>query len=154
MDIRGFLGRYPPFDALSEDRLAEIAGSVEIEHFVGGTVILQQGGEPATALYVVRKGAVELLDDGQVLDLLLEGEVFGQFSLLAHDVPSLTVRAHEDTLCYLVPEAVADPLLGTEAGLSFVVGSMRRRIASATDAGAEAPDARLRPSARSCGARL
>jgi CBS domain-containing protein len=145
MDIRGFLRRYPPFDAVSEDRLAEIAGSVEIEHFVGGTVILQQGGEPATALYVVRKGAVELLDDGQVLDLLLEGEVFGQFSLLAHDVPSLTVRAHEDTLCYLVPEAAADPLLGTEAGISFVIGSMRRRIASATDAAAEAPDARLRP---------
>ena len=129
VDIAGFLRRYPPFDALSAERLAEVARSVEIEHFPGGAVILQQGGEPATALYVVRKGAVELLDDGQVLDLLLEGEVFGQFSLLAHEVPSLTVRAQEDTLCYLVPEPTADPVLETHAGLSFVIGSMRRRIA-------------------------
>ena len=94
---------------------------------------------------MVRKGAVELLDDGQVLDLLLEGEVFGQFSLLAHEVPSLTVRAQEDTLCYLVPEPAADPVLETHAGLSFVIGSMRRRIASATDAATDVPDARLTP---------
>ena len=145
MDIAGFMRRYPPFDELSAERLAEVARTVEIEHFPAGAVILQQGGEPASALYVVRKGAVELLDDGQVLDLLLEGEVFGQFSLLAHDVPSLTVRAHEDTLCYLVPEPAADPVLETHAGLSFVIGSMRRRIARATDATADVPDARLRP---------
>jgi CBS domain-containing protein len=145
VDIAGFLRRYPPFDALTPERLAEVARSVEIEHFPVGTVILQQGGEPATAMYVVRKGAVELVDEGQVLDLLLEGEVFGQFSLLAHDVPSLTVRAQEDTLCYLIPGATADAVLETRAGLTFVIGSMRRRIASATDASTEAPDPRLAP---------
>ena len=145
MDIAGFLRRYPPFDALTPERLAGVARSVEIEHFAAGAVILQQGGDPATAMYVVRKGAVELVDEGQVLDLLLEGEVFGQFSLLAHDVPSLTVRAQEDTLCYLVPGATADPVLETRAGLTFVIGSMRRRIASATDASVEAPDTRLAP---------
>ena len=130
MDIAGFLRRYPPFDELTPRRLAEVARSVEIEHFPAGAVILQQGGEPASALYVVRKGAVELLDDGQVLDLLLEGEVFGQFSLLAHDVPSLTVRAHEDTLCYLLCRSRPRTRCSRpDAGLSFVIGSMRRRIA-------------------------
>ncbi len=143
MDIAGFLRRYSPFDALTSERLDEVAGSVEIEHFPAGTVILQQGGDPAAALYVVRKGAVELLDDGHVLDLLVEGEVFGQFSLLAHEVPSLSVRAQEDTLCYLIPEDIADPVLESHAGLTFVVGSMRRRIASATDAAVDVPDARL-----------
>ena len=88
-----------------------------------------------------------------MLDLLLEGEVFGQFSLLAHDVPSLTVRAQEDTLCYLIPAATADPVLETRAGLTFVIGSMRRRIASATEAAAEAPDARLAPVERPRAAR-
>ena len=143
MDIAGFLRRYSPFDALTPERLDEVAGSVEIEHFPAGTVILQQGGDPAAALYVVRKGAVELLDDGHVLDLLVEGEVFGQFSLLAHEVPSLSVRAQEDTLCYLIPEDIADPVLESHAGLTFVIGSMRRRIASATDAAVDVPDARL-----------
>ena len=107
MDISGFLRRYPPFDELDEDDLARLARSVEIEHFPADTVILQQGGDPAQALYVVRKGAVELLDDGLLLDQLVEGEVFGQFSLLADESPTLTVRAQEDTLCYLVPPETA-----------------------------------------------
>jgi CBS domain-containing protein len=143
VDIAGFLRRYSPFDALTPGRLDEVAGSVEIEHFPAGTVILQQGGDPAAALYVVRKGAVELLDDGHVLDLLVEGEVFGQFSLLAHEVPSLSVRAQEDTLCYLIPGDIADPMLESHAGLTFVIGSMRRRIASAADAAVDVPGARL-----------
>ena len=67
MDIAGFLRRYPPFDELDAGRpRARLARSVEIEHFPAGTVILQQGGDPAQALYVVRKGAVELLDDGML----------------------------------------------------------------------------------------
>ena len=64
-----------------------MASSAEIEHFPAGSVILQQSGEPATELYVVRKGAVELIAQGRLYDLLGEGEVFGQFSLLADDVP-------------------------------------------------------------------
>ena len=72
MDIAGFLRRYPPFDELDDDGLARLARSVEIEHFPADTVILQQGGDPAQALYVVRKGAVELLDDGMLLDQLVE----------------------------------------------------------------------------------
>ena len=146
MDIPGFLRHHPPFDALEPERLEAVAGSVEIEHVPEGTVVLQQGGAPASHLYVVRKGAVELLDDGRLLDLLGEGEVFGQFSLLAHEGPTVTVRAHEDTLCYLIPEEVADELLETSAGQAFVIGSMRRRILSASERSfSEGPDARLAP---------
>jgi len=102
-----FLRRYPPFADLPAERLAKVARAVEIAHFPAGEVILRQDGFPADALHVIRKGAVELLDDGVLLDLLAEGEVFGQFSLLARGSPSTTARAHEDTLCYLVPEPFA-----------------------------------------------
>ena len=145
MDIAGFLARYPPFDEIEPDRLAAIARAVEIEHFPAGAVILQQAGEPARALYVVRKGAVELLDDGRLLDLLGEGDVFGHFSLLANEGPPITARAHEDTLCYLLKPSIADEVLGTSAGMSFVIGSMRRRIRSAIEhAHADVADRRYR----------
>ena len=144
MDIAGFLRRYPPFDELIAERLARVAGSVEIEHAAAGATILQQRGEPASGLYVVRKGSVELLDDGRVLDLLGEGELFGQFSLLAHEGPTVTVRAHEDTLLYVIPEAVADEVLETPEGRHFMVGSMRRRVlAAAEHAEPPAPDSGL-----------
>ena len=105
-----------------------MARSVEIEHFAAGTVILEQSGEPARHLYVVRKGAVELIAEGRLYDLLSEGEVFGQFSLLTEESPTSTVRAHEDTLCYLIGPDVADEVLGTSAGQLFVLGRMRERL--------------------------
>ena len=42
--------------------------------------------------------------------------MFGQFSLLTEESPTSTVRAHEDTLCYLIGPDVADEVLGTSAG--------------------------------------
>ena len=146
MDIAGFLSRFPPFDGLDSEQVTALAAQVQIEHFAGGDTILSQEGEPAHALYVVRKGAVELVDGGSVLDLLGEGETFGQFSLLASEGPTVTVRAHEDTLCYLVPAREGTELLGTTAGQSFVIGTMRRRLRAASDQRhGEPPDRRYRP---------
>ncbi|MGE5227470.1 MAG: putative nucleotidyltransferase substrate binding domain-containing protein, partial [Planctomycetaceae bacterium] len=123
-----------------------VARGVEIAHHPAGEVILRQGGDPVDGLHVVRKGAVELVDEGRVIDLLGEGETFGQFSLLAHGSPSLTVRAHEDTLVYVLPEPLASEVLESGAGLTFVVGSHRRRLRAAADgARTDLGDARYRP---------
>ncbi|MFB3739095.1 MAG: putative nucleotidyltransferase substrate binding domain-containing protein [Candidatus Velamenicoccus archaeovorus] len=136
MDVASFLQGFPPFDALDESDLARVVSSVQIEHFAPGAVVLEQGGEPARSLYVIRKGAVEILDDGRLVDLMTEGEAFGAWSLLGGFGPTTTVRAHEDTLCYLIPGEVAAEVLGTPPGLAFVMGNLRRRI--------ERIDARLR----------
>jgi CBS domain-containing protein len=146
MDVATFLARYPPFDALDEDRLARVVGAVEIEHFSPGTVILQQAGAPATHLYVVRKGAVDIVDEGRIIDQVGEGEVFGMWSLLGHVAPTATVRASEDTLCYLVREDVASGVLESAAGVAFVATSVRRRIARyEAHLKAEVDPARYRP---------
>ena len=119
---------------------------MEIEHFPAGAVILQQGGDPAQALYVVRKGAVELLDDGMLLDLLVEGEVFGQFSLLADEHPHAHgPRPGGHALLPGRRPRRPTPCSGSEAGVSFVIGSMRRRITSAAESSADAADRRLAP---------
>ncbi|MEP7059389.1 MAG: putative nucleotidyltransferase substrate binding domain-containing protein [Actinomycetota bacterium] len=146
MDIAGFLSRYPPFNGLEPERVSAIAANVQVEHFAAGARTLSQEGDPAHALYVIRKGAVELVDGGDVLDLLSEGEVFGQFSLLACEGPTLSLRAQEDTLCYLIAPQDAAALRGTTAEPSFVLGSIRRRIRAASDGrNEEPPDRRYRP---------
>jgi CBS domain-containing protein len=129
VDVRTFLLEHPPFDSLSDDDLDRVVASVEIEHFAPGTVILRQAGAPATHLYVVRKGEVEILDDARVIDVGGEGEVFGMWSLLGQVAPTASVRASEDTLCYLIDAAVASEVLRTGAGIAFVVERVRRRIA-------------------------
>ncbi len=128
MDVAAFLVKHPPFDSLSPERLARVAGNVRIEYFPQGAVILQEGGDPARFLYVVRKGAVELVEGDQLLDVLMEGEAFGQLSLFSGLGPSATMRAHEDTICYLIDGHVAERVLGTAGGLAFMGSTARRQI--------------------------
>jgi len=127
MQVEAFLARYPPFDSLALEEIGRVARSVQIEFFPAGTTILKQAGEPARFLYVVRTGAVELLDEGRVLDLLSEGEAFGHPSLLSDLGPTFDVRAHEDTLCYLVDREIAEEVIATHSGLAFLSASLLRR---------------------------
>ena len=107
-----FLAKQPPFDALSNHDLEEIANQIEVEYFVAGTVIVSAGEEPLSHLYVVRTGSVEVLDKGNVVDELHSGDAFGHISVLTGLPPQYSVRASEDTLCYRMPDPrifVADP---------------------------------------------
>ena len=106
MDVPAFLARHSPFDGLYAGELDRVARSVQIEHFAPRTVILQQAGEPAHHLYVIRRGAVEVTDAWRVVDLLGEGEAFGGPSLVSGAAPTATITAHEDTLCYLIPAEI------------------------------------------------
>jgi CBS domain-containing protein len=133
VDIPSFLRIYPPFDELSEERLTEVVEHTHIEFHGAEQVILQSGGQPAEFLYVVRTGSVELIDEGHVIDLLAEGEVFGHPSLLSGMSPVVSVRAHEDCICYLIDRELAEEILGTHSGLAFLSSSLRRRVVRALD---------------------
>jgi CBS domain-containing protein len=128
MDVAAFLAKHPPFDSLAPQHLERIGGGVRIEFFPEGDVIIQSAGQPARFLYVIRRGAAELLEEEHVLDVLGEGEAFGYLSLLSGLSPVSTVRAAEDTICYLIDATVAEEILGTSRGLAFVSSSLRRQL--------------------------
>ena len=68
-EVKGFLQAHPPFDALD-------AGGSSASQRRGdrvprsGTTIFPQGDHPVSHLRVIRRGAVEIVLDGRVLDLL------------------------------------------------------------------------------------
>jgi CBS domain-containing protein len=130
VDVRAFLADHPPFDALTDPELDRVVSSVQIEHFAPGAVILRQAAAPASHLFVIRRGGAEIADDGRVIDEVGEGDVFGMWSLLDQVAPTATVRASEDTLCYLIDAEVAHQVLRSPAGISFITASVRRRIAA------------------------
>jgi CBS domain-containing protein len=127
-EVAGFLGRYPPFSALSRDALVRLAHRGEIEFFPAGSDILIQAGRPSRYLYVIRRGSVDLLDAGQVVDVLDEGESFGHPSLLSGLPPAFTVRAREDCLCYLFPAEPTLAALSDPAGLRFLAVTLEDRL--------------------------
>jgi CBS domain-containing protein len=127
-ELVGFLRRHPPFTALAEGSLEALARDAEIEYFPRGTEILAQEGPPSEHLFVVRRGAVELLDEGQVVDVLEEGEAFGHPSLLSGLSPAFSVRAREDSLCYLFPAEPTLRALSDPAGVRFLAATLEGRL--------------------------
>src|SRR5580698_10368659 len=119
-DVVEFLRAHPPFDALPAEELARVAGSAEVEFHREGTTILSQGSEPVHHVHIVRSGAVELISDGLVLDLLGPGELFGHGSMLSGLPAGFTARAHEDTLTYRIAADVALPVLARPESVIFV----------------------------------
>ncbi|MGO9495783.1 MAG: putative nucleotidyltransferase substrate binding domain-containing protein [Solirubrobacteraceae bacterium] len=100
-----------PFDALAPEELGEVAAQTEIEFYVSGTAILTEDGGPVTFLRVIHSGAVDIIHDGRLLDLLGTGDTFGHAAMLSGLPPGFEARAAEDTLCYRIPVSVARPLL-------------------------------------------
>jgi CBS domain-containing protein len=131
VDIPSFLRLYPPFDDLDEERLAEVVRHTQIEFFPSGAVIQHQSGEPSGFLYIVRSGTVEARDGDVVADVMGEGELFGFVSLITGLGPAFTLRAVEDTICYLVDQEIARELLASRRGLAFLADSLRRQEVSA-----------------------
>ena len=127
MDIPSFLRMYPPFDDLDDARLADVVRHTHIEFFPEGTVILQESGESSRFLYVVRRGAVEVLEAGEIVDIQGEGEVFGFVSLLTGASPLVTIRAHEDVICYLIDKEIGEEIMSSRRGLIFLASAFRRR---------------------------
>jgi CBS domain-containing protein len=127
-DIADFLRRHPPFDSLDEETLEKVASAAEIEFYAAGEAILESAAATSEFVYVVRRGAVELLVDGRLHDLLGEGEMFAFASLLQDAPLGFVARAAEDTLVYRFPEHAIVPVLERPAAVRFVVSSMSREV--------------------------
>jgi CBS domain-containing protein len=110
-EIARFLAARAPFDVLGPEELGELAAQTEIEFFLAGAAIITEDGGPVTFLRVIHSGAVDIVHDGRMLDLLGVGDTFGHAAMLSGLPPGFEARAAEDTLCYRIPVSVARPLL-------------------------------------------
>lgn len=123
-DVAEFLKAHEPFGGLDEAILARLAELAKVEFFTAGTIIVKQGQPPPDEIRVIRKGAVELVERGRVLDLLEAGEMFGQAWMFSGLATGWEARAREDTLCYSLAAEDVIPLLSGPTGLRFVARSL------------------------------
>lgn len=123
-DIVEFLVQCPPFDAFDPGAVERLAEAVEVEFHPAGTTIFPKGAEAVEFLRVIRAGAVEVVDDGRVLDLMGPGEIFGYASLLSGLPTDFATRASEDSLTYRIPADAASEVLAQPQGLRYLTRSM------------------------------
>lgn len=134
-EFLNFLADHDPYASLDPGDLERLARAVEAEYFTAGATVVAQGGPALDHLWVVRTGAVEVLDRGRVVDLLGPGDTFGHVSLLSGLPPALDVRAAEDTLCYRLPDHRALLEHPERLRFAFYGTDVRRERLTAADGG-------------------
>ncbi|MDQ6816768.1 MAG: cyclic nucleotide-binding domain-containing protein, partial [Actinomycetota bacterium] len=127
-NLHTFLARYPPFDGIEPDTLRALVQDAEQHSYEAGDQVLVEDGLPAPGLWVVLAGSMDLLHEGEVIQVLEPGECFGHPSMLTGMAPAYTVRAREPSACALLSEAAGRRVLSTEAGVAYVARTMRRRL--------------------------
>ena len=123
-----FLARQPPFDELDPDELRTLAEHATEAAFEPGEAVLIEDGPPATGLWVILTGSMDILHEAEVIQVLEPGETFGQASLLTGMAPTFTVRARERSSCAFLSPEESRRVLGTDAGAKYVAMTMRTRL--------------------------
>ena len=126
--LADFLDRFAPFEGLEPAELLAIAAVAEERGYEPGETLLLEDGAPSEHLFVVREGSVELVHQGEVVDVLGPGESFGHPSLLSGLAPTFTVRAREQAVCILIPREAAIPVFAGPAGVGYLASSLRQRM--------------------------
>jgi CBS domain-containing protein len=127
IDPIAYLRSVAPFDLLPQPLFDEAAAGVEVAFHPVGTRLSSAGGDPFHFLYVIRRGSVRLERDGQTIQLLEEGEMFGYTSLITGEA-TMDVTVEEDLLAYRVPEAEFRRLLGDGTFARFFAVELAERL--------------------------
>lgn len=121
LEVAEFFARHQPFNLLSEERLEQLSGEVDVAYFKAGTQIKEFGDE-ISDWYIIRSGAVEVYRrNGDLYNRLSEGGFFGEFGLLRHGRVRFPIKALEDTLVYLIPEDVFNDLFDNNEAFADIV---------------------------------
>ena len=82
--------------------LAELNDSVQERKYTDGEVIINQGDNGDTPIFVVAKGSVGVFNGDQKVDELSVQSMIGEMNVLESDVNDLTYLATKETVLFLI----------------------------------------------------
>ena len=105
--IQNFLSNIHPFGFMSEEDLRHLCTHTNVGVYRSNQKIFNKGASPNAEFYIVKKGAVDIVEDSDSMQLLIdkcgEGDMFGLRPLLAESTYRFSAKCVEDTIVYEVP---------------------------------------------------
>jgi CRP-like cAMP-binding protein len=119
--VYALLRDIPLFDGLSTSELSDVKAILHRREYAPDEVLFRQGN-PGVGMYIIREGAIEILDEttGETLAELADGDFFGEMALLNETPRSATAVARADSVLYglfrpdLLGLVERDPALGVQ----------------------------------------
>jgi len=128
--VTEFLGRASLFAGLAPDLATQLATRTRAHHVEAGHWLFHEG-ETADAMYVVRAGRLEIVDErsATVIRELGRGDALGELALLTDSPRSASVRAARDTDLIAIDRRDFETLLESAPALSLALNrSLGRQL--------------------------
>ena len=138
-EIHQFLGRTAPFDSLPPQVLGTLPERCRLEYFRRGDTIIT-AGKGNQHLRIIRSGAVDVTESGNLVDRRGSGESFGYGSLYGPERDRYTMIAHEDTLVLAIDKATFHSLCEQSLEFHYFFAEHLVRIRQASSALTASPD--------------
>jgi len=124
-DIADFLSHVAPFSGLESGATADIARCLRIRYYTRGETLDPFDPPAEDGLYIIRKGAVALLDSaGETIEHRGEGDLFGhRIAFGRNTVPGYRVRTVEDCLIWHIPAGQTNTILARHPALTAFFGA-------------------------------
>ncbi|HHX88768.1 MAG TPA: cyclic nucleotide-binding domain-containing protein, partial [Paracoccus sp.] len=123
--IRAFLESVHPYDSLPQDELARVATSFSRREYPAGAGIYA-AGEPLRGLFLIKRGAVEVIDhNGELVSLLGPRNSFGERGLLRDGRAVTSARATDASVILMLPEAELRRLIDTAPAFARFFNRLR-----------------------------
>ena len=139
-----FLSQVPMFAGLEPSLRETVAAKASAVHLVAGEWLFHQG-DPGEAMYIVRAGRLEVVDEavGAVIRALGRGDAVGELALLSAAPRSASVRAARTCDLVVIDRLDFEQLLERTPALSLALNRTLSEHLRATRA--PAPSTRPRP---------
>jgi CBS domain-containing protein len=126
-DLASYLGRHAPFQSMTVDALAELAGASTVHRYDAGAVIVDYSAQEPGEIWLLCSGQVVLLtaapDGDEPFDTVPPGGIFGFFPLLTGGSVQFVARATEPSTVVRLPGDLVRAEFAKPAGLSFLASS-------------------------------
>ncbi len=141
-DLKAFLGEHTPFQAMSDEELAELATGSVVEEFPAGALVADYAARVPDDVWMVRSGHVMLRNSGDAttIDTVGPGGIFGYMPLLTGGGMDFEARTTAPSALIRLPGTLVRAQFAKPAGLAFLASSAwnvgtadRPTIAPATD---------------------
>ncbi|PRQ11222.1 histidine kinase [Corynebacterium sp. 13CS0277] len=130
-EVRHLLDTVEPFCHLPGDVLDDIAHHMTLSYVRRGTTIIAVGN-PNDELYMIRSGAVDIVDDsGVLLDRRDQGRCFGYSTIMGENISRYDMVAVEDTLLIALARPHVEKLVGAHADVARYFSSQSARMRAA-----------------------
>ncbi|MBT8442448.1 MAG: protein kinase [Gammaproteobacteria bacterium] len=130
------------FKDFSDEQITEVVNASEWKEYDKGEVIVTEG-EKETAFYVIAKGGVEVIKDGQVVGSMKQGDCFGEIAFLTRQPRYATIVARTDVSLMCVSTSLMEQA-STDTQLRYYrifLENLIARLSQATDKLVEAEKA-------------